>query len=203
MIRLPRLYAVADRAFGEPVALAKALFEGGARLVQIRDKAAVPRTLIEEVDAALRSAPASACLIVNDRSDVARITGAGGVHLGQEDLSPSAARRVLTAKQVIGFSTHSVAQAVEADRMEVDYIAAGPIFSTTTKADAAPVIGLERLREICSAVRKPVVAIGGITLESAREVLECGAASVAVISDLLRHANVEARTREWVRHLES
>jgi thiamine-phosphate pyrophosphorylase len=85
----------------------------------------------------------------------------------------------------------------------VDYIAAGPVFETSTKGAAAPVLGLDRLREICSGAHKPVVAIGGITLESARQVLDCGVASVAVIGDLLRYENVQARAREWVRHLES
>ena len=203
MIHLPRLYAVADGTFGDPVPLAQALFNGGARLIQIRHKTASARTLIAEVTAALRFAPEDARVIVNDRPDIARITGAAGVHLGQNDLPPSATRRVLTADQIIGFSTHNISQAIEADDAPVDYLAAGPVFATSTKADAAPALGLELLREICSKVRKPVVAIGGITLESAQHVLDCGATSVAVIGDLLRHANVEARTREWVCHLES
>jgi len=203
MIHMPRLYAVADGTFGDPVPLARALFDGGARLVQIRHKAAPARTLAAEVDAALKLAPADARVIVNDRADIARITGAAGVHLGQEDLPPFAARRVLTAEQIIGFSTHNISQAIEADVAPVDYIAAGPVFATSTKDGSAPVLGLERLREICSRVRKPVVAIGGITLDTAHHVLDCGAAAVAVIGDLLRYGNVEARTREWVRHLES
>jgi thiamine-phosphate pyrophosphorylase len=91
---------------------------------------------------------------------------------------------------------------MNADLTEADYIAAGPVFETQTKQGAAPVLGLEQLRQICSRVRKPVVAIGGITLESARKVLDCGAASVAVIGDLLRYPDVEARTREWVRCVE-
>ena len=202
MTPMPRLYAVADGTFGAPTTLARALFDGGARLVQIRHKAAVSRTLIAEVDAVLKTVPA-ASVIVNDRADIARLTRAGGVHLGQEDLPPFAARHVLASGQLIGLSTHNLTQAIDADRMAVDYIAVGPVFATSTKLNAAPALGLERLREICSQVRKPVVAIGGITLESARGVLASGAASVAVISDLLRYANVEARTREWVRHLES
>jgi thiamine-phosphate pyrophosphorylase len=91
---------------------------------------------------------------------------------------------------------------MEADRAPVDYVAVGPIFETTTKENPAPVLGLERLREICSHIRKPVVAIGGITLDSAQEVLDCGAASVAVIGDLFKHGNVAERTRTWVRRLE-
>ena len=203
MIRLPRLYAVADAAFGDPVLLAKALFQGGVELVQVRHKAVSARILTDTVDAVLTMAPDNARVIVNDRADVARISGAAGVHLGQEDLAPSLARRSLVEGQWIGYSTHSLEQAIQADREPVDYIAVGPIFVTTSKQNADPVIGLERLREICSHVRKPVVAIGGITLESSWDVLRCGAASVAVIRDLLGHGDIQARARMWVRHLVS
>ena len=203
MIRLSRLYAVADATFGDPVEIARELFEGGVRLVQIRHKSASAKTLLDETEAILRLMPLDAQLVVNDRADVARIAGTAGVHLGQKDLAPSLAREILADGQAIGFSTHNVQQAIEADSEPVDYIAVGPVFSTSTKEDADPVLGLERLTEICSQVRKPVVAIGGITLESARDVLNCGAASVAVIGDLLRHGNVKVRTREWVRQVES
>jgi thiamine-phosphate pyrophosphorylase len=203
MISLPRLYAVADQTFGDPVALAKALFSGGARLVQIRDKTATAQKLLAQVEEALKAAPPGARLIVNDRSDVARIAGAAGVHLGQQDLLPSVARRTLAPGQIVGYSTHSLSQAMEADKKPVDYIAVGPIFATTTKVNPDPVVGLDLLREICSNVRKPVVAIGGITLETAADVLACGATSVAVIGDLLKHGKVAVRTREWIIHLES
>lgn len=201
--RLPRLYAVADAAFGDPVHLAKALFDGGATWVQIRDKTAASETLIVEVDQVLKLAPQHARVVVNDRADVARITGAAGVHLGQDDLPPSQARLVLEGGQIIGLSTHSLPQALDADAAPVDYIAVGPVFATSTKENVAPVLGLEKLRKICSQVRKPVVAIGGITLDSAREVLNCGVASVVAIGDLLKHGNVADRTRDWVRRLES
>jgi thiamine-phosphate pyrophosphorylase len=203
MIALPRLYAVADGAFGDPVRLAMELLDGGAGLVQIRHKAASSRILTHEVDEVLKAGPRHARIVVNDRPDVARLAGAFGVHLGQEDLSPSLARTVLAENQVIGYSTHNVSQALEAERFPVDYIAVGPIFATSTKKNPAPVVGLERLREICSRVHKPIVAIGGITLDSAQDVLNCGAASVAVISDLLKHGNVAERTRTWLRRLES
>ena len=202
MIHLPRLYAVADGAFGDPVRLAMELFEGGASLVQVRHKSATSRMLINEVETVLRNAPSNARVIVNDRADVARLVNAGGVHLGQDDLPASLARMVLSEEQVVGLSTHDLQQAIEAEQAAVDYVAAGPVFPTTTKENASPALGLERLREICSSIRKPVVAIGGITLESAREVLDCGAASVAVIGDLLRQGNVADRTRVWVRRLE-
>lgn len=203
MIQLPRLYAVADQTFGDPVELARALFSGGARLVQIRDKTATAQTLLAEVEEALKTAPPGARLIVNDRADVARIAGAAGVHLGQQDLPPTLARRTLAPGQIVGYSTHSLVQAMQADKEPVDYIAVGPIFATTTKVNPDPVVGLNLLREICSKVRKPVVAIGGITLETSGDVLACGAASVAAIGDLLKHGSVGARTREWINHLES
>ena len=203
MKALPRLYAVADATFGDPVQIAEILFDAGVRVVQIRDKSASTGTLLEEVEAVLRFAPSDAQVIVNDRADIARLSGAAGVHLGQEDLMPQLARQVLRPDQGIGYSTHNLNQAVEADNLPVDYIAVGPVFNTSTKENAAPVLGLDRLREICSRVRKPVVAIGGITLERARSVLDCGAISVAVIRDLLGHGSAGDRTREWVRHLES
>jgi thiamine-phosphate pyrophosphorylase len=202
MMPLPRLYAVADGAFGDPVRLAMDLLDGGARLVQIRHKTASSRALIRVVDDVLKASSPDVRIMVNDRPDVARLTGAFGVHLGQEDLPPLLARSVLAQGQVIGYSTHSVSQALEAERAPVDYIAVGPIFTTSTKENAAPVLGLDRLREICSRVHKPVVAIGGITLESAQGVLECGAASVAVIGDILKYGNITERTHAWVRRLE-
>jgi thiamine-phosphate pyrophosphorylase len=199
---LPRLYAVADAGFGDPVKLAAELFEGGARLVQLRNKAAGSGTLLAEAEEILRHRPEGAEVLVNDRADVALLAGAWGVHLGQDDLAPHLARRIVSAGQVVGYSTHSLAQALEADKAPVDYIAVGPVFATTTKVGADPPLGAEQLREICSRVAKPVVAIGGITLESAREVLDCGAASIAVIGDLLRYGEVARRTREWVACVE-
>jgi len=203
MIELPRLYAVADKTFGDPVQLAKELFTGGALLVQIRNKGAAAHTLLNEVEEAMKLAPPGARVVVNDRADVARLAGAAGVHLGQQDLAPEFARKTLSSGQIVGCSTHNLAQALQADNEPVDYIAVGPIFATTTKVNPDPVVGLDLLREICSKVRKPVVAIGGIGLETADQVLACGAVSVAVIGDLLRSGDVVARTREWVRHLES
>src|SRR5947207_3093345 len=129
MIALPRLYAVADQTFGDPVQLAKALFSGGAQLVQIRDKTATAQTLFSEVEESLKSAPPGVRIIVNDRPDVARIAGAAGVHLGQQDLAPALARRTLAPGQIVGLSTHSLSQAMEADKDPVDYIAVGPIFA--------------------------------------------------------------------------
>jgi thiamine-phosphate pyrophosphorylase len=200
MISLPRLYAIADASFGNPVVLARELFDGGARLVQIRNKNASSREFLSQVIAILESAPSESRVIVNDRADVALLAEAGGLHLGQKDLSPLHVRKILPPDQLLGFSTHNLTQALDSEILPVDYIAAGPVFPTSTKTDADPVIGLDGLREICSRTSRPVVAIGGITMENARDVFACGAASVAVISDLLKSGNVARRTEEWLRY---
>jgi thiamine-phosphate pyrophosphorylase len=195
---LPRLYAFADASFGDPIQLAESLFNAGARLVQVRNKKGSARELLAQVERILSFAPHDAKIVVNDRVDVAMITGAAGVHLGQTDLPPTAARGILGLDRVIGLSTHNRSQALVADELPVDYVAVGPIFVTKTKENPDPVIGVKELAVICKAVRKPVVAIGGIKLETAGEVLEAGAASVAVIQDLLTATNVEQRVRQWI-----
>lgn len=200
MISIPRLYAIADAAFENPVVLARELFNGGARLVQVRNKKASLREFFNQVVAILELAPADSRVIVNDRADVALLSGASGVHLGQKDLPPQRIREILYANQVLGYSTHNLKQAFDAELLPVDYIAAGPVFPTSTKTDADPVIGLNGLREICSRASRPVVAIGGITMENAGDVFACGAASVAVISDLLKSRDVARRTEEWLRY---
>jgi thiamine-phosphate pyrophosphorylase len=124
-------------------------------------------------------------LIVNDRADLALAAGWDGVHVGQDDLSPAGARRVLGDTRLVGVSTHSPAQVREADALPVDYIAVGPVFATQTKADPYPVISLDGVRAARAATKKPLVAIGGITRANARSVLDAGADSVAVISALL------------------
>ena len=198
MKSLPRLYAIADATFGDPVRLAANLFDAGARLVQVRNKKGSARELLDQVDRILSFAPSDAAVIVNDRADIALIAGAGGVHLGQTDLPPIHARRVLGRERVIGFSTHNLGQAIEADSFPVDYVAVGPIFATATKENPDPVIGLDGLSRICQAIRKPVVAIGGIKLANAGEVLAAGAASIAVISDVLASPDVGLRVRNWL-----
>jgi len=198
MTSLRRLYAISDASFGDPVSLAQALFDGGARLVQVRNKKASARELFNQVESILKRAPADASVIVNDRVDVARITGAAGVHLGQSDIGVVEARRILGPDQIIGFSTHNLEQALAASKLPADYIAVGPIFPTSTKLNAEPVVGLEKLATICKAVQKPVVAIGGIRLENAAEVLAAGPHSIAVVSDLLAAADIRARVREWI-----
>jgi len=196
-----RLYAIADASYGDCVGLAEALFAGGARLVQVRNKKAGAREFLSQVERILSFAPSDGRVIVNDRVDVALLAGAAGVHLGQTDLPPAVARQILGPGRMIGFSTHNLEQAVEADNLPVDYIAVGPIFATSTKDNLDPVVGVEKLAMICRAVKKPVVAIGGITLDNAKAALSAGAASVAVIRDLLAHEDVAQRTRTFERGL--
>jgi thiamine-phosphate pyrophosphorylase len=171
--------------------------------MQIRDKHASSRQLYEtciELKELLRG---SGCrLIVNDRADVARATEADGVHLGQDDLPVEMARRVLAPNQWIGCSTHSVEQVVEADRSTADYIAFGPIFPTASKENPDPVVGLEGLREARPVTGKPLVAIGGITLQNAQEVLVAGADSLAVLGDLLDAPDIRGRAREYLNMLD-
>jgi thiamine-phosphate pyrophosphorylase len=200
----PFLYPILDVALlgGRPVAEAvAAVARGGARLVQLRAKKVTGRVLVglaEEAQQAARAA--DVLLIVNDRPDVARIVGADGVHVGQDDLPPSDVRRVLGAGAVVGFSTHSLAQLewpLENDQ-PVDYLAVGPVFPTRTKQDADPVVGLDLVRRARQRVALPLVAIGGITAENARDVIDAGADGVAVISALLATADLEAATRRLI-----
>jgi thiamine-phosphate pyrophosphorylase len=150
------------------------------------------------------SAPAGAQLIVNDRADVARLAGAAGVHLGQADLSPDAARRVVGPDRMVGLSTHTIAQLDAAVREPVDYVAIGPVFGTASKATGYDAIGLAMVEQAAARAHARglhVVAIGGITLERAADVVRAGADAVAVISDLLRTGDPRARVREYLERL--
>jgi thiamine-phosphate pyrophosphorylase len=141
-------------------------------------------------------------LIVNDRVDIALAAGAAGVHLGQDDLSPEAARKLLGSDAIIGYSTHNIDQAISAIKLPIDYLAIGPIFSTTTKTDTAPVLGLDGLRAVRRTIGQfPLVAIGGITLNNAREIIDAGADSIAVISALLSGRNITTTTQTLLDHL--
>src|SRR5262249_57198119 len=135
---LPRLYTFADASFGDPVRLADTLFDAGARIVQVRNKKGTARELLQQVERILSFAPHGAEIIVNDRVDVALIAGAGGVHLGQDDLPPVEARRILGPDRMIGFSTHNLQQAMRAQKLPADDVAVGPIFLTATKGKADP-----------------------------------------------------------------
>jgi thiamine-phosphate pyrophosphorylase len=187
-LTLPKLYAITDRGLSglshaEQVAR---LCDGGATLVQLREKRLAPREFCREAEAALKEARArGARLVINDRADLALALGADGLHLGQDDLPPDAARRLLGDEAVIGFSTHDLAQASAAARLPVDYVAIGPVFATSSKENPDPPVGLEGVRRARAAVGPaPLVAIGGVTPANARAVLDAGADSVAVIGAL-------------------
>ena len=197
---LPRLYAITDASASlSHVEQVEAFVRGGARLVQIRDKRAGGRELYEIVVAAVRIARgAGAQIVVNDRVDVALAAAADGVHVGQEDLSAEDARRILGPDRIVGLSTHSREQAAEASRLPVDYVAIGPVYATSTKENPDPVVGLEGVRAVREIVSQPLVAIGGITLARAPEVIAAGAGTVAVVSDLFVGPSIEARVLEYV-----
>jgi thiamine-phosphate pyrophosphorylase len=196
---IPRLYAITDAAAGLPhVEQVEAFARGGARWVQVRDKHAAGRELYEIVVAALAVArPLGVKIVVNDRVDVALAAGADGAHVGQEDLPAEAARQILGPDRIVGVSTHTAGQAREAARLPVDYVAIGPVFATATKAKPDPVVGLEGVRAARAVVPVPLVAIGGITLEHAPEVIAAGADSVAVVSDLRSGGVIDARVRAY------
>jgi thiamine-phosphate pyrophosphorylase len=172
----------------------------GARLIQVRAKSAASGKFLSDTIAALSVAHRfGAKLIVNDRVDIAIAAGADGIHLGQDDLPPKYARELLGKDAIIGYSTHSVAQAVEAMSEPVDYIAIGPVFPTTTKADHDQVIGLDIVSKVRQAIGDfPLVAIGGITFANAKSVIDAGADSVAVIGAI--HAKGSSIT-DNIRHL--
>jgi thiamine-phosphate pyrophosphorylase len=198
---LPKLYPITDArlsglSHAEQVAR---LNDGGASLVQLREKHLSPREFYQAAEEALVVARArNVRLIINDRADIALAIGADGVHLGQDDLPPCAARELLGERAIIGFSTHSIEQATEAASLPVDYIAIGPIFDTSSKENPDAPVGLDGLSRVRQAIgQTPLVAIGGITPETAREVIAAGADSVAVIRSLLKEpAKIERRVRE-------
>jgi len=186
---LPKVYPITDThlsglSHAQQVAR---LIEGGASLIQLRDKNAAPQEFYREAAAALQIArDHNARLIINDRVDVALALKADGVHLGQTDLPVEAARRLLGKGAIIGFSTHNLRQAKSATAMPVDYIAFGPVFQTSSKENPEPVAGLSALRKARAIIGSlPLVAIGGITVANALEVLQAGADALAIIADLL------------------
>ena len=187
------------------VDFAAACIDGGATFLQIRAKGASSAWLLDATTAIVRRAQASGALVVvNDRADVARLAGAGGVHVGQTDLSPAAVRVVVGPAMLVGQSTHTPEQYEAAFSEPVDYVAIGPVFATPTKATGCDAVGLEGVRGAAARTAArglPLVAIGGITLDRARSVREAGAQSVAVISDLLATGDPAARVRDYLRAL--
>ena len=203
---LPRLYVILDRALltVPETECALRLVDAGVRLLQYRHKAASARELLEsskQLSAALLSKGVT--FIVNDRADVAALSGASGVHVGQEDLGVEAARSVIGTAKLVGVSTHNLEQFQQAATGSADYIAVGPVFSTATKTNPDPVVGMNFIRQVRPLTDKPIVAIGGITLNRAAEVLQAGADSVAVISDILRAPDPARQARQYIDLLEA
>jgi thiamine-phosphate pyrophosphorylase len=227
MISLPRLYAILDAAFFSDtqslLTTAEELVSAGVTLLQYRNKSGNARMMLEQAqelrgrfvsesqnphpvaNSATRmgqppsGAPQSVTLIMNDRADLCLAAGFDGVHVGQDDLSPESVRKIIGPNCRLGVSTHNPEQLREADLTSADYLAIGPVFATSSKDRPDPVVGLEGVRRARELTRKPLVAIGGITRTNAASVIEAGADSVAVISDLLREPGKSAE--EFLRIL--
>jgi thiamine-phosphate pyrophosphorylase len=175
------------------------LAENGVGLIQVRDKNISSRALFEASKGLVaRLSRENVRVIINDRPDIAAMVGAGGVHVGQEDLPVEEARKICGPGRWVGVSTHNLEQFRAEAATSADYIAVGPVFSTATKANPDPVVGIEFLRAVRSLTRKPLVAIGGITIESAESVYRAGADSIAVISDLLSSPKPALRAAEYI-----
>lgn len=187
-----RLYPILDVAcFADANALfdaAEEIVAGGITLFQYRNKSGSARQMLDQArELKWRfSAQGPVKLIMNDRADLCVAAGFDGLHVGQDDLSPDAARRIIGPDRILGVSTHNPDQLAAADKTSADYLAIGPVFATSSKANPDPVVGLEGVRSARALTRKPLVAIGGITRQNARSVIDAGAHAVAVISDLIR-----------------
>ncbi len=212
---------VAARAGWTPLDLASAYLNGGARFLQLRAKSIASGAFLDLASRVLEiTRPAGAILIVNDRADIARLSGADGVHVGQDDLPPAAARTLLGPDAVVGWSTHTEAQIDLALAQPISYLAVGPIFGTSTKATGYEAVGLDRVRyaaqkatapcvrsglpglsEVEGSRTVPIVAIGGITIDAVADVIRAGATSAAVITDLLASGDPEARVRAYLARL--
>lgn len=202
-LELPKIYPITDTRLSglSHAEQVKRFIDGGATLIQLREKHAAPKDFYVEAVKAIEIARkyGDVKILINDRVDVALAVKADGVHLGQTDLPPEAARKVLGDAAIIGYSTHSVEQAVDASKMPLDYIAVGSIFQTTTKENPEAVLGLENLRTIRAELKDfPLVAIGGITEENARSVIEAGADSLALISALVKYPIAET-TEKFIK----
>ena len=196
MIQLPRLYCIVDSAFfpamPDMLAFAEALVSSGCTLLQYRNKSGNARLMLEHARELKACLSPPVRLIMNDRADLCLAAGFDGVHVGQDDLSPESVRGIVGYDRWLGVSTHNPEQLGEADQTSADYVAIGPVFATSSKERPDPVVGLEGVRRARQLTRKPMVAIGGITRANAASVIEAGADSVAVISDLLQEPRKSA-----------
>jgi thiamine-phosphate pyrophosphorylase len=188
-VKLPRLYAIADASFfpetSTLIRFAQELAAADVTLLQYRNKKDSPRRILDDALALRQALPGHVQLIMNDRADLALAAKFGGVHVGQDDLSPESVRSLIGPERWLGVSTHNPEQLAAADTTSADYLAIGPIFATTSKAQPDPTVGLEGVRRARALTSKPLVAIGGITRQNCLSVLDAGADSVAVISDLI------------------
>jgi thiamine-phosphate pyrophosphorylase len=196
MIVLSRLYPILDAGcFADTSGLltaAEELAATGVTLIQYRNKSGTARVMLEQARELKARLGSSIRLIMNDRADLCLIAESDGVHVGQDDLLPESVRGIIGAECWLGVSTHNPEQVAEADKTSADYLAIGPVFSTSSKERPDPVVGLEGVRRARQLTQKPLVAIGGITRANAASVIEAGADSVAVISDLLREPRKSA-----------
>jgi thiamine-phosphate pyrophosphorylase len=203
MVSLPRLYPILDAScFPDNRRLFKAaqeLVAAGCALLQYRNKQGTARRMLDDVRELRARLGATVKLIMNDRADLCLAAGFDGLHVGQDDLSPEAARRIIGADRWLGVSTHNPEQLALANETSADYLAIGPVFATSSKANPDPVVGLAGVRRARELTRKPLVAIGGITRANAQSAIEAGADAVAVISDLLRDPRKSAE--EFLRVL--
>ena len=204
--QLPKIYPITDTSITKLSHLeqAKRLIDGGAELIQLREKHATPKEFYEsakEVMSFVRGSNVK--IIINDRVDIALAVNADGVHLGQDDLPPIYARKILGKDAIIGFSTHDVVQAIEATAFPLDYVAIGPVFDTTTKENPDAMIGIEGLKTVRNAIGDfLLIAIGGIGFENYQSVLENGADSVAIISAILKPSNlISENLQSFVKHI--
>jgi thiamine-phosphate pyrophosphorylase len=203
---LPRLYVILDAALitSPERDCALSLVEAGVRLLQYRNKCAPARHYFDSSCAlAEMLCPNGVSFFVNDRPDVALLAGASGVHVGQDDLDVEQARRVAGNDKLVGVSTHNLEQFERAAASSADYIAVGPVFSTSSKANPDAVVGVDFIRSVRALTNKPIVAIGGITLERAASVIGAGADSVAVISGILSASNPAKQARQYLETLEA
>lgn len=207
MFAAPTIYPIVDsgacaRAGLDPVSFAEACLRGGARVLQLRQKAGSSAGFLETARRLVRAAArVGAHVIVNDRADIAALSGAAGVHVGQEDLGVDDVRRVAGASLVVGLSTHTAAQVDAALSGAATYVAVGPVYGSVTKDTGYLARGLDLVRHAAGR-GKPVVAIGGITLDNALDLVAAGATGLAVISDLVSAEDPERRVREYVRVLQ-
>ena len=216
VLQLPPIYPITDKTLArkkDHIGILKALVHGGARFVQIRDKTTPADEFLEDLERCIDIAAIiddqgdvfflcaekeNVTLIVNDRCDIVLSSGAAGVHLGRDDLAPESARSILGNNRIIGFSTHSLAQVREVSSLPIQYIGFGPVFETSTKESASPVVGLQMLKKACEESSLPVVAIGGIRLADVAGVLAAGAHSAAVISALMTAPDIAQRMNDFL-----